>query len=181
MQNRRVCFIEVETEDNGKKELKRLEGLAIRGTVNRKAGSMQSDAKLSVANLTQSDVEFLTTFTSPYVRPKVKKKINIYAGYTNTGWGKIFSGDITKALPSDLPDTWLNIEALSLYYSNRIPISYGGTNTTSKELAQSISNNLGLSFEWQATSQKTIDIFNFTGSKAGLIKEFNTLEDVTME
>ena len=63
MQNRRVCFIEVETEDNGKKELKRLEGLAIRGTVNRKAGSMQSDAKLSVANLTQSDVEFLTTFT----------------------------------------------------------------------------------------------------------------------
>jgi hypothetical protein len=107
MQNRRVCFIEVETEDNGKKELKRLEGLAIRGTVNRKAGSMQSDAKLSVANLTQSDVEFLTTFTSPYVRPKVKKKINIYAGYTNTGWGKIFSGDITKALPSDLPDTWL--------------------------------------------------------------------------
>ncbi len=180
MQNRRVCFIEVETDDNGKRELKRLEGLAIRGTVNRKAGSLQSDAKLSVANLTQSDVEFLTTFTSPYVRPKVKKRINIYAGYTNTGWGQIFSGDITKALPSDMPDTWLNIEAQSLYYSNRIPISYGNTNTTSKELAQSIVNNMGLSFEWQATSQKTIDVFNFTGSKAGLIREYNNLDDVTM-
>lgn len=180
MENRRVCFIEIETVDNGQRQLKRLDGVALKGRVSRKAGSTQADARLSVANLTQQDVDFLTTYTSPYVRPKVKKLINIYAGYQNTGWGRIFSGDIIKAIPSDLPDTWLNIEAQSLFYENRIPISYGVSGISNKELAQSIANNLGLSFEWQATSKKTIDVFNFTGSKTGLIKEFNRLEDVTM-
>lgn len=199
MQNKRVCFIEVECIDNGTRrsvsdessslsssapaparQLKRLDGLAIRGRVSRKMGSTQSDADVSIANLTQSDIEYLTTFTGPYVKPKVQKKINIYAGYENTGWGRIFSGDIERALPDGQPDVWLNIKAKSLYYSNRIPLSYGVANTTNKELAKSIANNLGLAFEWQATSQKTIDVFNFTGSKAGLIKEFNDLEDVTM-
>lgn len=180
MLNRRVCFIEVECDDNGARQLKRLEGLAIKGKVSRKMGSTLSEASLSVANLTQADIEYLTTYTSPYVKPKVKKKLNIYAGYEKTGWGRIFTGDIENALPSDMPDTWLNIKAKSLYYQNRMPLSYGLTNTTSKEAAESIANNLGLAFDWQATSTKTLDVFNFTGSYAGLIKKFNNLEDVTM-
>ncbi len=180
MQNKRVCFVEIETFDNGKKELKRLDGLAIKGRVSRQAGSTTATAKISIANLTQSDLTYLTTYTSPYVKPKTKKMINIYAGYENTGWGRIFSGDITTAIPDGKPDTWLNIEAKSLYYQNRIPLSYGVSNITTKELGQSISETLNLDFEWQATSQKTIDLFNFAGSKAQLIKEFNKLDNIKM-
>lgn len=180
MHNKRVCFVEVETKDNGKLELKRLDGLAIKGRVSRKMGSVQADAEISIANLTRSDIEYLTTFTSPYVKPKVKKRINIYAGYEETGWGRIFSGDIASALPEGMPDTWLNIKAKSLYYQNRIPLSYGIGNVSMQELGQSVANNLGLDFEWQATSTKTIDYFDFNGSFAGLIKEYNKLGDVTM-
>jgi len=180
MLDRRVCFIEVECNDNGNRQLKRLEGLAIKGKVSRKMGSTLSEASVSVANLARSDIEYLTTFTSPYIKPKVKKKINIYAGYEKKGWGRIFSGDIENALPSDMPDTWLNIKAKSLFYQNRVPLSYGLTNTTTKDTAESIANNLGLAFDWQATSTKTIDVFNFTGSYAELIKKFNKLDDVTM-
>lgn len=180
MLDRRVCFIEVETNDNGRQELKRLDGLAIKGRVSRKMGSVLSDAKISVANLKRSQLEYLTTFTSPYVKPSVRKKINIYAGYEKAGWGRIFTGDIYKALPTGMPDTWLNIEAKSLYYQNRIPLSYGLQNVSIEDAGQSIANNLGLSFEWQATSKKTLDVFSFCGSQAQLIKQFNELDDVVM-
>ena len=179
MLDNRVLFVEIQTIDNGKAELKRLEGLAIKGQVSRKMGSVQSDAKIQIANLAKSDIEYLTTYTSPYYKPSTYKKINIYAGYKDTGWGRIFSGDIVKALPEGIPDTWLNIEAQSNFYNNRTPLSYGLTNATMQEHAKSIANNLGLAFDWQATTQKTISI-NFTGGKGHLIKEYNTLGDVTM-
>ena len=180
MENQRVCYVEIETDDNGEKQMKSLEGLAIKGKVSRKAGTIAAEANVSIANLTHSDIEYLSAYTSPYMKPKVKKLINIYAGYTQSGWGRIFQGDITEAMPQGMPDTWLNIKAQSQYYNQRSPISYGVTNTTSKEIAQSIADNLGLSFDWQAASEKNIDIFDFIGSKAGLIKEYNKLDDVTM-
>jgi len=180
MLDKRVCFIEVETNDNGRRELKRLDGLAIKGRISRKMGSVLSDARISVANLKRSQVEYLTTYTSPYVNPSVRKKINIYAGYEKAGWGRIFTGDIYKALPEGMPDTWVNIEAKSLFYQNRIPLSYGLQNVTMEEAGKSIATNLGLSFEWQASSQKTLDVFNFSGSQAQLIKEYNELDDVVM-
>jgi hypothetical protein len=177
MQNRRVCYIEVET--NGKL-MKKLDGLAIKGRVSRKMGSVFSEARLSVANLTKDDVEFLTTYTSPYMNPSVRKKINIYAGYENTGYGQIFTGEIYKALPNGMPDTWLDIEAKSLYYEQRTPLSYGVNNITTKELAQSVATQLNLTLDWLASEVKTLDSFNFAGSQAELIKEFNQLTDAMM-
>lgn len=180
MNNKRICFVEVEAFDNGKKQLKRLDGLAIKGKVSRKTGSTQSEANISIANLTKSDIEYLTTYTTPYIKPKIKKVINIYAGYSQTSWGRIFSGDIINAIPAGMPDIWLNIKAQSLYYAHRIPLTYGVSNISTQELAQGISSQLGLAFQWQATSKKTVDVFNFAGSKTELIKEFNKLDDITM-
>lgn len=181
MRNKRVCYVEVETvNEKGEKQLKKLDGLAIKGRVSRKAGTVQAQATLQIANLNRETIEYLTTYSSPYFNPKTKKKINIYAGYEETGWGRIFSGDITEAIPKELPDIWLHIKAKSLYYQQRVPLSYSTNNITSKELAESIANQLDLSFDWQATSQKKIDIFDHIGSKAELIKEYNKLEDVVM-
>lgn len=181
MKNKRICFIEVECIDiNGVKQLKRLDGLAIKGTVSRKAGSQQAEANIQIANLAKSTIEYLTTYTTPYFNPKIKKKINIYAGYSQTGWGRIFSGDITEAIPQDLPDIWLHVKAKSLYYEQRVPVSYNAGNITVKELAESIANQLNMPLDYQATGTKTIDNFDLVGSKGDLIKEFNKLEDVTM-
>lgn len=180
MQNRRVCFIEIETNENGKKQLKRLDGLAIKGRVSRKMGSSESEATVSVANLAKSDIEYLTTTTSPYIKTQTKKMINIYAGYSQTGYGRIFTGDIYEALESDMPDTWLNIKAKSLYYEKRAPITYSTSGTTMRQTAESISQQLNLSFDWQAIQNQNLDNFHFTGSKAELIKRYNALGDVVM-
>ena len=77
-----------------------------------------------------------------------------------------------------MPDTWLNIEAKSLFYQNRVPISYSAQNITMEEAGKSVANQLGLDFEWQAETQKTIDVFNFRGSKAQLIEKYNSFGDV---
>ena len=107
-----------------------------------------------------------------------EKKLNIYAGYSQTGWGRIFTGDIIEAIPQDMPDIWMNIKAKSLYYQQRTPITYGVGNTTIKELALSVSNQLGLSCEWKATNNSRIEGFNHVGSVGELVKEFNKLENV---
>lgn len=181
MKNKRVCFVEVESKDeSGNRVLKRLDGLAIKGTVSRKAGSAQSEASVQIANLTMPTIEYLTTFASPYFKKKATKKINIYAGYEESGWGRIFSGDITEAIPKGMPDIWLHIKAQSLYNAQRTPISYSANNIKTKELGESIANQLGLSLDWQSTSTNTISLFDFLGSKRELIKEFNQLEDVVM-
>ncbi len=180
MNNTRVCFVEIETIDNGTKQLKQLDGLAIKGSVSRKMGSVAAEAKVSIANLKKSDIEYLSTYTSPYVNAKVKKKINIYAGYEETGWGRIFTGYIFKALPSDMPDTWLHIEAQSLFYEKRVPLTYGINNVTTQDLGKSIADTLGLDFSWQSESQKTLNAFNFSGSKGGLIREYNKIDNITM-
>lgn len=178
MKNNRVLFIEIETVERGKRELKRLDGLALRVKVSRKRGAVLSNAFVSIANLTRSDVEYLTTYLSPYINPSIRKKINIYAGYEQTGYGRIFTGDIYKAIPSDIPDVWLNIEAKSLFYQNRVPISYCAENISMKEAAQSISTTLELPLDYQASTNKIIDIFNFKGSKAELIKKYNSFGDI---
>lgn len=179
--NKRVCFVEVECiDDKGKKQLKRLNGLAIKGTVKRQAGNTKSEADIQIANLNKKTVEYLTTYTSPYFNPKTKKRLNIHLGYKQTGWGRVFSGDITEAIPKGMPDNMLMIKAQSLYYSNRVPLSYGAGNITVKELGKSIAGQIGLSYQWKATSQKTVSKFDFIGSKAELIRKFNEIEDVIM-
>lgn len=179
--DKRVLFFQVEAiAPDGSVQMKELNGLSIKGRISRKMGTSQAEATLSIANLDSTTVEYITTYTTPYFKPKTKKKISVFAGYERTGWGRIFTGEIESAIPTGAPDLWVNIKAKSLSHMNRTPITYGVSNITSKELAQSISNQLGLSFEWQATSQKKISAFDFTGSKAGLLKEFNRLEDVTM-
>lgn len=178
MKNNRICFIEIETNERSKRELKQLDGLAFRAKVSRKRGAVLSEANISIANLKRSDVEFLTTYLSPYINPSIRKTVNIYAGYDTTGYGRIFTGDIYKALPYDIPDTWLNIEAKSLFYQNRVPISYSASNISMREAGKSVANQLGLEFDWQADTQKTIDVFNFRGSKAQLIEKYNSFGDV---
>lgn len=181
MNNKRVCFVEVECiSPSGTKQLKRLDGLAIKGTVSRKAGTVQAEASVSIANLAKPTIEYLTTYTTPYFNPKTKKKINIYAGYENTGWGQIFTGDIIEAIPQDMPDVWLQVKAKSQYYNQRVPISYGVGNITLKDLAQSIADELNLPLDWKSTSTKTVAGFDLIGSKGDLIKEYNRLGDVVM-
>lgn len=172
--DKREVYLVIQTKD-GAKEIR---NAAIRGRVTRKMSENASTANISIANLTKDDIEYLTTYMSPYVDQSNRKRISIFAGYENTGVGQIFSGDIYTALPEGMPDTWLNIEAKTNYYNQQDIITYTSQNTTVKQFALNAANEMNLQLSWQSKSQKLIDAINFTGAKAELINQLNKLENI---
>lgn len=171
--DKRICYVQIQTPDGDKE----IHNIAIKGRVTRKMSETGSECDVAIANLKREDVEYLTTYTSPYVDQSKKKRINIFAGYESTGVGMIFSGDIYSALPEGLPDTWLNIKAKTNFFEQQNIITYSQNTATTKEIAANISAQLGYELSWQSKSQKTIDAINFNGAKAKLLNYLNKLDN----
>ena len=171
--DKRICYVQIQTPDGDKE----IHNISIKGRVIRKMSETGSEAKVSIANLSREDVEYLTTYVSPYVDQSKRKKINIFAGYESTGVGMIFAGDIYSALPEGLPDTWLNIEAKTNYFEQQNIITYSQNSATTKDIATVVANQLGYSLSWRSKSQKVIDAFNFYGAKAKLLNKLNQLDN----
>lgn len=173
--DKRICYVQIQTS-SGDKEIR---NISIRGRITRKMSETGSTAKISIANLAREDVEYLTTYTSPYVDQSKKKRINVFAGYESTGVGMIFSGDIYSALPEGLPDTWLNIEAKTEYFNQQNIITLSQSKMNTKSIAQVVANQLDLVLVWRSKSEKFIDAFNFTGAKTKLLNRLNQLDSFT--
>ncbi|WP_414826437.1 baseplate hub protein, partial [Yersinia pseudotuberculosis] len=73
------------------------------------AGSLQNECTIKIANLKQSDRNFLITETSPLNRPRRRKKIILFAGRKSYGTFKVFEGDIIGCTPSQPPDIMLTL------------------------------------------------------------------------
>ncbi len=173
---RRICYVEISTPSG----VKQIKNIAISGTVKRRMGSVAAEAKVSIANLAKDDIEYLSTYMSSYVEPAKQKKISIYAGYEDTGYGMIFSGDIIQAIPEGHTDVWLKIDAKTNYFNRQNIITYSTTSpVTSFQMAQNIANELDVPLSWKSKSKKLIDSFNFAGAKAKLIDELNKYGDFT--
>lgn len=173
--DKRICYVQIQTP-SGDKEIR---NISIKGRITRKMSETGSTAKISIANLSREDVEYLTTYTSPYVDQSKKKRINVFAGYESTGVGMIFSGDIYSALPEGLPDTWLNIEAKTEYFNQQNIITLSQSKMNTKSIASIVANQLNLALVWRSKSEKFIDAFNFTGAKTKLLNRLNQLDNFT--
>lgn len=173
--DKRVCYVQIQTP-SGDKEIR---NISIKGRITRKKSETGSTAKISIANLSREDVEYLTTYTSPYIDQSKKKRINIFAGYESTGVSMIFSGDIYSALPEGLPDTWLNIEAKTEYFNQQNIITISQSRMNTKSIATIVANQLNLALVWRSKSEKFIDAFNFTGAKTKLLSRLNELDNFT--
>lgn len=171
--DKRICYVQIQTPDGDKE----IHNLSIKGKITRKMSETGSEGEVSIANLAREDVEYLTTYTSPYVDQSKKKKINVFAGYESTGVSMIFAGDIYSALPEGMPDTWLKIKAKTNYFEQQNIITYAQEPATTKEIATNIASQLGYSISWKSKSQKIIDAFNFYGAKARLLNKLNQLDN----
>lgn len=171
---KRICYVEI-SSPSGEKTIR---NIAIKGSITRKMGSVTPEAKISLANLNKDDVEYLSTYMSPYVDHSKNKTIKIYAGYEDSGYGVIFDGDITAAIPKDGIDVWLDIEAKTNYFARQNIITFSVDAQISVEkLAQKIAQLLGVALQWKSNSKKYIDSFTFSGAKAKLIEELNKYGD----
>lgn len=171
---KRICYVEI-SSPSGEKTIK---NIAIKGNVTRKMGSVTAEAKISLANLNKEDIEYLSTYMSPYVYHSKNKTIKIYAGYEESGYGIIFDGDITSVIPKDGVDIWLDIEAKSNYFNRQNIITFSIDSPIEVEnFAKKIAELLGVTLQWKSVSKKYIDSFSFSGAKAKLIDELNKYGD----
>ena len=158
--DKRVCYVQIQTP-SGDKEI---HNISIKGRITRKMSETGSNCKISIANLSRDDVQYLTTYVSPYVDQSKRKRINVFAGYESTGVAQIFGGDIYSALPEGMPDTWLNIEAKTEYFNRQNIITLSTGKTSAKNLATTIAKQFNCNLVWRSKSQKLIDAFNFAGA-----------------
>lgn len=173
---KRVCYIEISTPSGEK----RIKNIALKGTVTRRMGSVSSEASISVANLSKEDIEYLSTYASSYVEPDRRKTISVFAGYEDSGFGLIFSGDIIQAKPEGETDIWLKIDAKSNYFNRQNIITCSiDSPVASEQFAQNVAKEMGATLSWKSKSKKFIDSFNFAGAKAKLIDELNKYGDFT--
>lgn len=169
---------QISTPTQDGQNAKRIEGLNVRFSVQKFRGQVQGKARISICNLATSDIEYLTTYMSPWVEIQKRKKIQLFAGYEDN-LGLLFSGDILKALPTMPPDIWLDCEALGGYYNNLITASFTlqGPITLS-EVCSVVAQKLGVPFINEASesvSNHSIDGFCHTGGLTNAIKKINDL------
>lgn len=177
---RRKCYVDFQLSDKNAEgqQAKRLEGLNVSFSVQKFRGQLQGKARISICNLASSDIEYLTTYMSPWVEIQKQKKIQLFAGYEDN-FGLLFSGDILKAIPTMPPDIWLHCEALGGYYNNLITASFTMQGPILLEdVCATVANKLGVPFLNEASetvSTHKIDNFCYTGGLTNAVKKINEL------
>ena len=158
---------------------KRLDGVDVKFDINLPMSAIMTTAKVGILNLAREDIEYLTTYTSRWSAIIQRKRLRVFAGYEDTELALIFDGDIINALPTQPPEIWLNCEAQSG--------AYGSTQMFSESILvpsniQTVANEaagwMGMSLDWKSTSKKTIDKFDFTGSRTQLMQSISKLGNI---
>jgi len=159
--------------------VKRLDGVDVKFDINLPMSAIMTTAKVGILNLTREDIEYLTTYTSRWSAFTQRKRLRVFAGYDDTQVSLIFDGDILEAIPSQPPDIWLNCEAQSGNYGSTQMFSRSILVPNSIEtVCASAAEWMGLEFEWRSTSNKTIEKFDFTGSRTRLIETVSELDKI---
>lgn len=172
----RVCYVEFITA-NG--QAKRLSDIDIQFSIEKHMGAVMNEANITIYNLTREDIEYLTTFTSQWIAYKQRKRIRIFAGYSDTSVGLIFDGDIIEALPTIPPDIALRCKARSGAYNNSTMISKSVTEPIYvKDLLKQAGSWTGLTINDHTTTDRKIGGFYYTGSVTQLIGQLNDIPDI---
>lgn len=177
---KRIAYVDfqIKTPQADGENAKRLEGLNVRFSVSKFRGQIQGKARISICNLAAQDIEYLTTYMSPWIEIQKRKKIQLFAGYEDN-YGLLFSGDILKAIPTVPPDIWLQCEALGGYYNNLITASFTLNGPISlADICQTVAAKLGVAFVNEASediANYKIDSFNHTGGITNAVKKINDL------
>jgi hypothetical protein len=157
------------------------DGLNVRFNILKMRGVMQNKCDIAICNLNKEQVEYLTTINSWQTPQNMQKVLRVWAGYRDDkgkeNVGLIFQGDIIRAFPTTEPDVWLECNCLSGYLNQ---LKTGTLTIQGKVSVRDICTKaaalLGLSLDYQAKSNKTVNGFYHAGGLTQLIKELDELD-----
>ena len=170
---KRIAYIEFPSEFDENTIEKRIDGLNIRFSTKVYSNTgAPSNAYIDVYNLNRSDVDYLATSASTYL--KRQRYFRLYAGYEGDV-NLVFSGQILEALPEGNPDVVLKIKGLSSlkWWGETMSISKDNTNMT--DLITEATDKMGYVLDIDENTRgcefltKTKESYSYTGSPMGML------------
>lgn len=154
------------------------EGANIAVKFTKTTDSKQNDINASISNLLTETVDYLVTETSPW-NPNAKPKIiTCLAGRMSTGVERVFTGDITSAIPSPPPDRTLQMKARTQDSAKYKFASVNSPKTIQlSELSKKIADSYQLKLQFEATD-KTVSNYLYNGPLAKQIKKLELVGDI---
>lgn len=162
------CGIEID----GKMNI--YEDVYIQASGQKTANTLQNECTVKIGNLSKSVRGYLITETSPYNRPRKRKRLILYAGRHSYGTFKLFEGDIIGCTPTQPPDIMLTMKARTgaFFMTDFMSGSYAETVPLST-IANDVANSMNLTLDFQGR-EKHISNYNYTGTK---LQQVNKLSE----
>lgn len=156
-------------------QLRQYTGLQMSASIMKFANPLQNQCTAKISNITKATRDYLLTETSPFNRPRRRKKLIIEAGRESTGYFKLYEGDIIQSIPSQPPDIELTLKASTAawFKTDAITVSYG-QNVSMSTIAQGVADSMGLALQNNATD-KQISSYGYTGSKLRQVDQINDM------
>lgn len=172
---KRIAYIEFPSEFNRNTIEKRIDGLNIRFSTKVYSNSgAPSNAYIDVYNLNRTDVDYLATSASTYL--KRQRYFRLYAGYEGDV-NLVFSGQILEALPEGNPDVVLKIKGMSSLKWWGETMTVSKDNTTIMDLIAEATDKMGYVLDVDENTRscefltKQKDSYSFTGSPMEMLAD----------
>lgn len=169
----RIVRVGIEVEGR----LRTYDGLAVTATGTKYANSIQNEVEVRIANLDRATRDYILTETSPLNLRRSPKRVVVEAGRKSYGTSQIIVGDIITSLPSQPPDTWVTLKALTGNFlaGNVVSVTQAERASVAQISAQ-IAGDLGLGLDFQA-ADKTIANYRFTGGALKQVDQIGQMGD----
>jgi hypothetical protein len=166
----RIVRVGIEVEGR----LKIYDGLAVVATGTKYANAVQNEVEVRIANMDRATRDYILTETSPLNLRRSPKRLIVEAGRQSYGTSQIIVGDIITSIPSQPPDIWITLRALTSNFQSGVVVSRSqGAVSSVAQIAQQVAGDLGLSLDFRATD-KNIANYAFNG---GVLKQVSKLNE----
>jgi hypothetical protein len=170
-------IVKVSIEVNG--VLKVYQDLELRATGTKYSNENQNECEVKITNVDNDTLNYILTETSPFNKNKTPKSIIVEAGRVSYGVTKIFEGNIISATPSQPPDIYLTIKALTKNFSKGDIVSNNQPASVKlSKISKSVSDSLGTTLDFQA-SDKNISNYAYSGAALKQVEKLNSSGEVS--
>lgn len=142
------------------------------------ANPNQGECLVTIANLSQSTVDFILTETSPFNRNFTPKRLIVEAGRRSTGYSLLYTGIIFRSSITQPPDAILSIRAITGQFQKGNIVARSGAETTRlSAIARNVAVDIEATLNFQATDTE-VSNYSFTGAAVNQVEKLEEIADV---
>lgn len=152
------------------------DGLAIHATGRKYMGSQFNELECIIYNMTPEQRNYILKTTSPLSMANQTIEMTLEVGRQSYGTFLLFSGNIFRSSITQPPDIGVHLIAYTNLAAQAVMQGKSqAALATTKQIAQSVADDLNLTLVYQAKSNKTVGNLSHNGSVAQQIQQLNNI------